>query len=126
MIVTTPEIRTTLLLIPGGRDLSLPQNATKFKTSLQHAVLNKTAQIIMLADTPIVPEETVQQKYDFKTVLLIESDGIASVDDVWTFANQLLDGHLPLLCEAGFDYQVTKMEPVKVQYEDFERLAKFL
>lgn len=120
------DFKTTLLLIPGGRELTLPQNALKFKTALQHAIINKSVQIIMLADTPVVPEETVQHTYDFKNVLLIESNSITTTEDVWQLANELLEGHLPVLCEAGFDYQVTKMEPVKVQYEDFERLARFL
>lgn len=124
--MSASEFKTTLLLIPGGRDLSLPKNAIKFKAALQHAIVNKSAQIIMLADNPVVPEETVQQQYDFKNVLLIESDKIDATEGVWSFAIELLEGHLPVLCEAGFDYQVTKMEPVKVQYEDFERLAKFL
>ena len=120
------NLKTTLLLIPGGRELSLPKNAVKFKTVLQQAIVNRSAQIIMLADDAIVPEETVQYKYDFKNVLLIETDTINTTEDAWTVANTLLDGHIPVLCEAGFDYQVTKMEAVKVQYEDFERLAKFL
>jgi hypothetical protein len=124
--VIAPELKTTLLLIPGGRELALPQNGVKFKTALQHAVANKTAQIIMLADEAVVPEKIVQSKYDFKNVLLIESDKINTTDDAWLLANHILEDHLPVLSEAGFDYQVVKMEFVKVAYEDFERIAKFL
>lgn len=121
-----PQLKTTLLLIPGGRELALPENGVKFKTALQYAVANKTAQIIMLANEAVVPEKIVQSKYDFKNVLLIESHKITTTDDAWQFAGQLLEDHLPVLSEAGFDYQVVKMEFVKIAYEDFERLAKFL
>ena len=120
------DLKTTLLLIPGGAELALPQNAAKFKAALQHALQNQTAQIIMLADVPVVPEAQVQQQYDFKNVLLIESDAIATPHDAWQVAANMQEGYLPALTEAGFDYQVIKMEFVNVQYEDIERLARFL
>lgn len=118
--------KTTLLLIPAGRELILPEGVAKFKLALQHAIRNRTAQIIMLADVPVVAEEIVQSKYDFKNVLLIESDVIITAEDAWRVAAEMMDDHLPTVSETGFDYQVVKMEFVKVQYEDFERLARFL
>ena len=124
--MNTQNIKTTLLLIPGGSELVLPENSGKFKSALQHALTNRTAKIIMLADEAVVAEEVVQTAYNFKNVLLIETDQIATTDDAWQLAEQMLDNHLPVLTEAGFDYQVVKMEFVTVQYEDIERLSKFL
>ena len=45
--VNTPNTKTTLLLIPGGSELQLPQNANNFKNALHNAITNKTAEIIM-------------------------------------------------------------------------------
>lgn len=124
--VNTGPKKTTLLLIPGGADLALPQNSAKFKSALELSITNKTAQVIMLADEAIVPEETVQASRKYKNVLLIESDQIITEDDALNAAKILLTGHLPVLSQSGFDYQVVKMEFVDVKYEDFERLAKFI
>lgn len=124
--MTTDLLKTTLLLIPGGQGLALPDNAAKFKSALKHSVLNKKAQIIMLADDVLVPEEIVQETYPYKNVLLIESETITTTDDVWEAAYRLLDGHLPAITSSGFDYQVIQMELVDIKYEDFERLAKFM
>lgn len=122
---TNPQ-KTTLLLIPGGADLALPQNSAKFKNALEYAVHNKTAQIIMLADKAVIPEETVQTSRKYKNVLLIESDIIVTEQDAWYAAENMLQNHLPILSESGFDYQVVTMEFIDVKYEDFERLAKFM
>ncbi len=122
----TQPLQTTLLLIPGGIEISLPQNAAAFKKALQEAILNKTAEIIMLADEVLVPENVVQKRYKYKNILLIESDVINDENDVWDAAKGMLDSHLPVLHTAGFDYQLVNMEYIEVKYEDFERLEKFL
>jgi hypothetical protein len=123
--VNADHLKTTLLLIPGGSELSLPANANKFRQALEQGLLNNTIEIIMLADKALIPEKVVQSKYKYKNVLLIESDKIVTPQDAFTAAHELQDGHLPVLSTAGFDYQVVKMEFIQVKYEDFERLAKF-
>lgn len=120
------SLKTTLFLIPGGQELALPDNAAKFTKALRHSVLSKKAQIIMLADEAVVPEETVQTAQQYKNVLLIESDAIVTEQDAWHVLQQKLDGHLPVISTLGFDYQVVQMEFIDVKYEDFERLAKFM
>ncbi|MES2485776.1 MAG: hypothetical protein V4581_07490 [Bacteroidota bacterium] len=120
------SLKTTLLLIPGGRELSLPQNANTFKKALTEALANNTIDIIMLADKALIPEEEVQMRYKYKNVLLIESDTIHSKEDAFHEVSKTLEGHLPALHTAGFDYQVVKMEFIQVKYEDIERLSKFV
>ena len=124
--MATQPFTTTLFLLPGGQELALPDNASKFTKVLRHAVLNKKAQIIMLADKAIVPEETVQTAQQYKNVLLIESDTIVTEHDAWQALEQTLENHLPVISTMGFDYQVVQMEFINVKYEDFERLAKFM
>jgi len=124
--VATQPFTTTLFLLPGGQELALPDNAAKFTKVLRHAVFNKKAQIIMLADKAIVPEETVQTAQQYKNVLLIESDTIVTEHDAWQALEQTLENHLPVISTMGFDYQVVQMEFINVKYEDFERLAKFM
>ncbi|TRW23386.1 hypothetical protein FMM05_14435 [Flavobacterium zepuense] len=123
--MNTSDTKTTLFLIPGGSELQLPENANRFKTILQTAIKERTAEIIMLANTVLIPEEVVQSRGKYKNVLLIESDSIVTTEDAWAAANYTLEGHLPVVYSAGFDYQVIAMEFVKVSYEDFERVAKF-
>ncbi|KGO86148.1 hypothetical protein Q765_12585 [Flavobacterium rivuli WB 3.3-2 = DSM 21788] len=120
------SLKTTLFLIPGGQELSLPDNGAKFAKALRHSVLTKKAQIIMLADNALVPEETVQTAQQYKNVLLIESDVIVTEQDAWQVLEQMLEGHLPVISSFGFDYQVVQLEFINVKYEDFERLAKFM
>jgi len=124
--VNAPLLTTTLLLLPGGAELALPENSVKFKAALSHAIRNKKAKILMLSDTALVPEDVVQQTYPYKNVLLIESETIVTADDAWAAAAQMLDNHLPTVSTAGFDFQVVKMEYIAAKYEDFERLAKFM
>jgi hypothetical protein len=124
--VSTPNLKTTLLLIPGGREISLPENASAFKKALEHAAINKTAVIIMLSDEVLIPENIVQSRYKFKNILLLESDAIETEQDVWNVVGTTLNGHLPVLSTSGFDYQVVNMEHIQVKYEDFERLEKFM
>ena len=124
--MSTPHLKTTLLLIPGGNEILLPHNATAFKNALQNATANKSAEIIMLADEVLIPEEIVQKRYKFKNILLIESDTIQTNQDVWDTVNAILQSHLPVLHTAGFDYQVVNLEYIQVKYEDFERLEKFM
>jgi hypothetical protein len=122
-----PEIKTTLLLIPGGSELSLPQNAADFKKAVCDAVEQKSALIIMLADVPLIPEEVLHTLSTYKNVLLIESDVITTEADLWREAATLLtDSHLPQLATSGFDYQVVQMQHVDVVYEDYEIISKYL
>lgn len=123
--MNTSNTKTTLFLIPGGSELQLPENANRFKTTLQTTVKERTAEIIMLADTVLIPEEVVQSRGKYKNVLLLESSSIVTAEDAWAAALDTLEGHLPVVYSAGFDYQVIAMEFVKVSYEDFERVAKF-
>ena len=123
--MNTQDTKTTLFLIPGGSELQLPENANRFKTILQTAINERTAEIIMLADTVLIPEEVVQSRGKYKNVLLLDSDSIVTAEDAWAAALHTLEGHLPVIYSAGFDYQVIAMEFVKVSYEDVERLAKF-
>lgn len=120
------SLKTTLLLIPGGRELSLPQNAHTFKKALTEALENNSIDIIMLADVALIPEEVVQMRYKYKNVLLIESAAIQTREDALEELSKTLDGHLPALQTSGFDYQVVKMEFIEVKYEDIERLSKFV
>jgi hypothetical protein len=123
----TDTLTTTLLLIPGGRELSLPHNADAFKDALQNAMARQSARLIMLADTPLIPEHVLQKLTPYKNVLLIESHAIKNEDDVWREAGAVLsESHLPVIVTSGFDYQVIQMQPVDIKYEDFERLEKFL
>lgn len=124
--MTAISSKTTLFLIPGGQELALPDNAAKFKNALRHSAVNKKAQIIMLADNALVPEEVVQAGHSYKNVLLIESETIATADDAWEALQQMLDGHLPVISSAGFDYQVVELQYIDIKYEDFERLEKFM
>lgn len=124
--MATETFKTTLFLIPGGQELALPDNTAKFTKALRHSVLSKKAQIIMLADEALVPEETVQTAHHYKNVLLLESDTIVTEQDAWNAIEHTLENHLPVISTLGFDYQVVQMEFVDVKYEDFERLAKFM
>ncbi len=122
-----PEIKTTLLLIPGGSELSLPQNTPQFKQAFYDAIMKKSALIIMLADNPLIPEDVLHTLSSFKNVLLIESDTINTEDDLWREAQLLLtENHLPQLATSGFDYQVVQMQRVDVVYEDYEIISKYL
>jgi hypothetical protein len=121
------DLKTTLLLIPGGNGLSLPQNAAAFKVALKEAVIQKSALMVMLADEPLIPEDVLHTLSAYKNVLLIESDTIVTEDDVWAEAAALLsDNHLPQLVTGGFDFQVVQMQPVEVVYEDYEIISKYL
>lgn len=118
---------STLLLIPGGSELALPENSARFKTAVKEAVTQKSARVIMLADDPLIPEEVLHTLSKYKNVLLIESDRIASEDDLWKEAAALLtDNHLPQLVTGGFDFQVVQMQAVDVVYEDYEIISKYL
>lgn len=118
---------STLLLIPGGSELALPENSARFKNAVKEAVTQKSARVIMLADDPLIPEEVLHTLSKYKNVLLIESDRIASEDDLWTEAAALLtDNHLPQLVTGGFDFQVVQMQAVDVVYEDYEIISKYL
>jgi hypothetical protein len=114
---------TTLLLIPGGMELSLPQNAQRFKEAVFYALEKRTAQVMMLADDPLIHEEDLHSMRTYKNILLIESDAIVCEEDAYEAAKMLLtDSHLPAVATSGFDFQVVQMEPVGVIYEDFEIL----
>jgi hypothetical protein len=122
-----PHITTTLLLIPGGNELALPQNTAAFKTALKDAIMQKSASIIMLADNPLIPEEVLHTLSAYKNVLLIESDAITTEADVWHIAAAMLsESHLPQMVTGGFDYQVVQMQLVDVVYEDYEIISKYL
>lgn len=122
-----PELKTTLLLIPGGRELALPHHTDAFKKALREAIQNKSALMIMLADTPLIPETELHRLTAYKTVLLIESESITTEADVWHEAAAMLsENHLPAIATSGFDYQVIQLQPVAVHYEDFERFARFM
>jgi len=123
--VNAQPLKTTLLLIPGGSELALPEHTNNFKQALTQAIENNTLEIIMLADMPLIPEEVVQSRYKYKNVLAIESDEITTPNDALRVVKQMLKDHLPHLYTSGFDYQVVKMQFIEVKYEDFERLAKF-
>ncbi|MFP9098349.1 hypothetical protein ACLI09_04785 [Flavobacterium sp. RHBU_24] len=123
----TDALTTTLLLIPGGRELSLPHHTDAFRAALQNAVAQKSARLIMLADTPLIPEHILQRLTPYKNVFLVESGSILTEDDVWHEAGEMLSqNYLPTIVTSGFDYQVIQMQLVDVKYEDFERLAKFM
>lgn len=120
-------LKTTLFFIPGGRELALPQNATLFKEAMRNAIANRTVLIVMLADTPLIPEKVLQTLSKYKNVLLIESDEISTEDDAWSAACEMQsENYLPTVASAGFDFQVIQMEPVRVKYEDFEIIEKYL
>jgi hypothetical protein len=114
---------TTLLLIPGGSELALPQNAQRFKEAVFYGLEKKTLRVMMLADDPLIHEDDLRVMRTYKNILLIESDNIVCEEDAYYEARQLLtDNHLPSVATSGFDFQVVKMEPVGVVYEDFEIL----
>lgn len=120
-------LKTTLLLIPGGSELALPQNGSLFKQAFYDAVAQKSALIIMLADEPLIPEDVLHTLSSYKNVLLIESDAIENEADLWREAAALLtENHLPQLATSGFDYQVVQMQRVDVVYEDYEIISKYL
>lgn len=122
-----PDIQTTLLLIPGGSELALPQNTQLFKQALQDSIQQKSARIIMLADDPLIPEDVLHTLSKYKNVLLIESDTIATEDDLWREAAALLSpNHLPAIATSGFDYQIIEMRHIDVKYEDYEIISKYL
>ena len=117
---------TTLILIPGGRELSLPEHSEKFRSTLRESLTNRTAKIMMLANKPLIPEKVLHTLSKFKSVLLIESDEIKSEDDAWRIAtDEQADNYLPVVSSAGFDFQVIRMELVAVKYEDFEIVDRF-
>jgi hypothetical protein len=123
----TDTLTTTLLLIPGGRELSLPHNTNVFNDALQNAVAQQSARLIMLADTPLIPEHVLQKFTPYKNVLLIESQTLNTEDDLWREVGAILsENYLPTIVTSGFDYQVIQMQPVDIKYEDFERIEKFL
>lgn len=119
--------QTTLLLIPGGSGLALPQNSSKFRQAVAFALQNETARVIMLADDPLVAEEDLHAMPGYKNVLLIESDRIADEQDAYMEARKMLGNeYLPALASSGFDFQVVQMERVGVAYEDFEIVDKYI
>lgn len=120
-------LKTTLILIPGGEELALPGNTDRLRRAMHIALTYRTARIIMLADAPVMPEKALQRSGSYKNVLLIESDAIHDEDDAWRIAlESQAENYLPIVADAGFDFQVIRMEPVAVKYEDFEIIEKYL
>lgn len=120
-------LKTTLFLIPGGRELALPENSDKFRAAMRQAIATHTAKLLMLADNPLVPESEMQAVAKYKNVLAIESDEIYTEEDAWAIAyEEQADNYLPIVADAGFDFQVVQMQPVAVKYEDFEFLEKYI
>ncbi|MFP9115408.1 hypothetical protein ACLI1A_15835 [Flavobacterium sp. RHBU_3] len=118
---------TTLLLIPGGSELALPQNSGKFRQAVAYALQTETARVIMLADDPLLDDKDLHAMPGYKNVLLIESDAIADEQDAYTEARKLLGSdYLPAIADSGFEFQVVQMERVGVAYEDFEFVDKYL
>lgn len=77
----------------------------------------------MLADDPLIDDVDLHKLSPYKNVLLIESNTIVSEEDaVKEVFKMLHDNYLPTVATSGFDFQVVKMEPVGVVYEDFEIL----
>lgn len=123
----TDTIKTTLFLLPGGRELALPEHTDNFKNAMQQAVAERTAHIMMLADTPLIPEDELHTLAKYKNVFLIESDEIITEDDAWRVAYEMQAQHfLPNIVTSGFDFQVIQMQPVRVKYEDFEIVDKYV
>ncbi|MCW4468784.1 hypothetical protein OGH69_07415 [Flavobacterium sp. MFBS3-15] len=126
-IYAMETLKTTLFLIPGGRELALPENSDKFRAAMRQAIATHTAKVLMLADTPLVPETEMQAVAKYKNVLAIESDEIYTEEDAWAIAyEEQADNYLPVVADAGYDFQVVRMEPVAVKYEDFEFLEKYI
>ena len=120
-------LKTTLFLIPGGRELALPEHSDKFRTTMKQAIASHTAKILMLADDPLVPDEELQALSKYKNVLAIETNEIYTEEDAWAVAYEVqADNYLPVVADAGYDYQVVKMQPVALKYEDFEILEKYM
>jgi hypothetical protein len=121
------SFQTTLFLIPGGRELALPENADKLRNAMKEALASRTATIIMLADKPLLPENELQSMARFKNVLALETNAINNEEDAWSMGYESqADNYLPVLADAGFDFQVVKMKPVAIKYEDFEILEKYM
>ncbi|MEL1242877.1 hypothetical protein AAEO56_01275 [Flavobacterium sp. DGU11] len=119
--------KTTLFLIPGGRELALPEHSEKLRSAMVESITERTAKIMMLADKPLIPEKQLHTIAKYKTVLLIETDQIYNEDDAWGVAFEVqADNYLPVIESAGFDFQVIRMEAVAVKYEDFEIIDKYL
>ncbi|WP_294818684.1 hypothetical protein [uncultured Flavobacterium sp.] len=120
-------LKTTLFLIPGGRELSLPENSDKFRAAMKQAIATHTAKLLMLADNAVVPEAEMQSLSKYKNVFAIESDEIFTEEDAWAIAyEEQADNYLPVIADAGFDFQVVSMQPIAVKYEDFEFLEKYI
>ncbi len=120
-------LKMTLFLIPGGRELALPEHSDKFRAAMKQAIAGHTAKLLMLADTPLVPEAEMQSNAKYKNVLAIESCEILTEEDAWAIAyEEQADNYLPTVADTGYDFQVIRMEPVAVKYEDFEFLEKYI
>ena len=121
------NLKTTLILIPGGEELTLPENADTLRKAMLVSLEYKTARILMLADESIIPDKVLQTLAKYKTVLLIESNEITDEEDAFRVAlEQQSENYLPVVASTGFDFQVIQMELVPVKYEDFEILEKYL
>ena len=121
------NLKTTLILIPGGEELTLPENAERLRKAMRVSLEYKTARILMLADESIIPDKVLQTLAKYKTVLLVESNEITDEEDAYRVAlEQQAENYLPVVASTGFDFQVIQMEPVPVKYEDFEILEKYL
>lgn len=121
------SLKTTLFLIPGGRELALPENSDKFRAAMKQSIATHTAKLLMLADTPLVPDAELQKLSKYKNVLAIETDAIQIEEDAWCMAYEAqADNYLPVIADSGFDFQVVQMQPVAIKYEDFEILEKYL
>ncbi len=120
-------LKTTLFFIPGGRDLALPENSEKFRVAMKQAIAGHTAKIVMLADTPLIPDKELQALSKYKNVLAMETNEIYTEEDAWAAAYEVqADNYLPVIADAGFDFQVIRMQPVALKYEDFELLEKYM
>ncbi|AWH85652.1 hypothetical protein HYN59_11280 [Flavobacterium album] len=120
-------LKTTLFLIPGGRELALPENTTRFREAMKQSIAGRTAKILMLADRSLIPEAEIQKLAKYKNVLAIDSNEIFTKEEAWAIAYELqADNYLPAIADAGFDFQVIQMQPVAVKYEDFEMLEKYM
>ncbi len=94
---------------------------------MKQAIATHTAKLLMLADNAVVPEAEMQSLSKYKNVFAIESDEIFTEEDAWAIAyEEQADNYLPVIADAGFDFQVVSMQPIAVKYEDFEFLEKYI